>query len=683
MRQAVALSFDSFSATWTKFLHSDPGCLCTQDALQSLLRESEKELTKLLSTNCNSVPFQGIMVQNVNLCRGQRKYSSGGSSVQSESSFIATPGSTSSDTVSNESINGNYPIKEVIHKEPSADNAPIEEAVVEGFYEKPLADEPDSVSEEPVPPCIAPEPILQETQTISLDWSPGNISKKDKKKKGSYTFDELDRAFEFPTEALEVLVKDSPAVITTKAIPEIRIEEPSAKTRVDENKAEATHAVKEVCSTHDIVKEAPVDQPKSYDPNTVDVDGWGGFSFSKKDKKTKKKNIIVSTPGEISTPPLEPEQAVEPAEDLHFSEWSLRPILKKKKTVKLLVEEVPPPAADSGPELQEPIDDFNWSNFSSSKKKKKKKGKTLIEDAEAELVPEPVDDFGFGSWGTTKKKKKAKTLIEEELLPAAELVPEPVDDFSFGGWGTTKKKKAIRLIAEDKPPSLNPEPVLEPVKDIEWSSFDPFHNAKQSGEKLNNELHEVIEEQAAESVGAEAPKEAKLDDFLPTPPHCELQLGAEDGVQETLRPETLPLPESVGHPQLSCITSLPQQTFHRDHKLTLFLQPQVALNRRVVIVVTIQFPNDIGKQPVHAMIAIADNTRTAIINAVNSYLDLKSMLESGTSKQGQRKLEIKYGVGRIGNVDLSALEETMWPEYLDYFRQHTRIPELTVSVVDC
>ena len=80
------------------------------------------------------------------------------------------------------------------------------------------------------------------------------------------------------------------------------------------------------------------------------------------------------------------------------------------------------------------------------------------------------------------------------------------------------------------------------------------------------------------------------------------------------------------------------------------------------------------------MTTIADNTRTAIIDTVNSYLDSKSMLKG---MQGQRKLEIKYGVGRNGDVDLSTLEEDMWPEYLDYFRQYTRIPELTVDVVDC
>jgi hypothetical protein len=79
------------------------------------------------------------------------------------------------------------------------------------------------------------------------------------------------------------------------------------------------------------------------------------------------------------------------------------------------------------------------------------------------------------------------------------------------------------------------------------------------------------------------------------------------------------------------------------------------------------------------MTTIVDNTRTAIINTVNSYLDSKGMLKG---IQGQRKFEIKYGVGRNGDVDLSTLEETMWPECLDYFRQYTGIPELTVDVMD-
>ena len=77
------------------------------------------------------------------------------------------------------------------------------------------------------------------------------------------------------------------------------------------------------------------------------------------------------------------------------------------------------------------------------------------------------------------------------------------------------------------------------------------------------------------------------------------------------------------------------------------------------------------------MTTITDDTRTAIISSANSYLDSKSI-----GLQGRRKLEIKSGVGRNGDVDLSTLEETLWPEYLGYFCQYTKIPELTIDVVE-
>jgi hypothetical protein len=80
------------------------------------------------------------------------------------------------------------------------------------------------------------------------------------------------------------------------------------------------------------------------------------------------------------------------------------------------------------------------------------------------------------------------------------------------------------------------------------------------------------------------------------------------------------------------------------------------------------------------MATIADDTRTAIIESVNSYLDLQSIPKG---IQVQRKVKVKYGVGRNGHVDVSTLEETMWPQYLDYFCQYTRIPELTVEIMEC
>jgi len=76
------------------------------------------------------------------------------------------------------------------------------------------------------------------------------------------------------------------------------------------------------------------------------------------------------------------------------------------------------------------------------------------------------------------------------------------------------------------------------------------------------------------------------------------------------------------------------------------------------------------------MVTLEENTRNAIFSAVNSYLD------SRTPSIGCRELEIKYGVGKDGDLELSGLDEAMWPDYLEYFRVCTMIPELTVEVVE-
>ena len=49
---------------------------------------------------------------------------------------------------------------------------------------------------------------------------------------------------------------------------------------------------------------------------------------------------------------------------------------------------------------------------------------------------------------------------------------------------------------------------------------------------------------------------------------------------------------------------------------------------------------------------------------------------------GQRQIEIKYGIGKNGDLDLSALGEGKWPEYQQNFRHYTKLPELTVDIVD-
>jgi len=64
---------------------------------------------------------------------------------------------------------------------------------------------------------------------------------------------------------------------------------------------------------------------------------------------------------------------------------------------------------------------------------------------------------------------------------------------------------------------------------------------------------------------------------------------------------------------------------------------------------------------------------------VNLYLNQKSLL---VDFPRQRKIEIKYSAGKNRDLDLSALEESKWPEYINYLCQYTKLPELTVSVVD-
>lgn len=151
----------------------------------------------------------------------------------------------------------------------------------------------------------------------------------------------------------------------------------------------------------------------------------------------------------------------------------------------------------------------------------------------------------------------------------------------------------------------------------------------------------------------------------------------ENALHETLRSETPLQPQNVGHFTPALLLSAKAST--DTDTITNNLQAQVLPSRRTVVV-TIQFPNEISSKPQHVMTTVADNTRAAMFDAVNSYLDSKNVLKR---MQGQRELEIKCGVGRNGDVDVSTVEETMWPEYLDYFRQYTRIPELTVQVMGC
>ncbi|CZR65718.1 uncharacterized protein PAC_15618 [Phialocephala subalpina] len=609
--QALAISFEPFNATWTKFLHSELDSSSTGGAIESLLRESERELAKHFLANGYAVPFQGNTVQTLTLRRGQLRDSSAGSSLPSEFVFITTPGSTSPD--------------DSIPEEPPTDEAPVEEAVEEEavvVVEVAITEDPPKVEEKLSEPEPEPESVVEVVEEFG--W--GAFATGKKKKKGKNAFEELPK-----------------------------VEEPAPEPELE--------------------------------PESITVDfGWGtGWGATpKKDKKKKGKNVTIEEPKIEELVILEVDKEKEEAGEFGWGSFGSKKDKKKGKASKE-VEETPAPEPE--PEPEAPADDFGFS-FGSSKKDKKKKGKGVTEEpADPEPEPEKIDeDFGWGSFGGKKnKKKKGKGVTEEpaEKLevsitpPLADPEPElePAEEFGWGSFATKKdKKKSKNAVeepskkSEDSLPAADSEPKPEPEVDDDMWAFP----TKKDKEK-NSILEPLLEVAGDEWSSIWQSKRSKKDkETLPKMPLVEESSTAKESSGQ--RPEAQLALEAIGYPTTT--PSLPGATSIETTART--PQPQVARSGQTVVF-TIQYPTEISNKPLQVMIALADNTRAALFNAVNSYLDSKSTL---TGRQGQRKLEIKYGVGKNGDVDLSAVEEAMWPEYLEYFRQYTRLPELTVDVVD-
>lgn len=156
-------------------------------------------------------------------------------------------------------------------------------------------------------------------------------------------------------------------------------------------------------------------------------------------------------------------------------------------------------------------------------------------------------------------------------------------------------------------------------------------------------------------------------------------------LRETLVSADLPLfekPSVEVHGAL--VAQEVEEAFITTPSLPPEIQPEVTTYRAQptagqTVVLTILHTSKISDQTLRTMINLADNTKAAILDAVNLYLDSNSLL---VHIPGQRKIEIKYGAGKNGDLDLSSLEESKWPEYLEYLGQYTRLPELTVEVVD-
>lgn len=198
MYQAVAMSFNPFTGTWAKFLHSEPVCT-SRDAIDALLKHSEKELAKRLCASRNTIPFQGIMEQTLTLRRGgQRRDSSSADSMRSDPIHICEAEHPVDVPASGEPLVDEAPVKETIiedineHKHPPP--PPPEEEPAEddwgswrlvntnkngGKKADPEFPEVEPTVEEPAPPRV--ESIVEEPAPLEDEWF--LYKKKDKKKK--------------------------------------------------------------------------------------------------------------------------------------------------------------------------------------------------------------------------------------------------------------------------------------------------------------------------------------------------------------------------------------------------------------------------------------------------------------------------------------------------------------------
>lgn len=340
------------------------------------------------------------------------------------------------------------------------------------------------------------------------------------------------------------------------------------------------------------------------------------------------------------------DKVEEPAED----NWGSCGVSRTKKNGGKKADPEAPKAETNAEEFAPPEDEWSFGK----KKDRKKKGKSDVVVDVAEQIEEPVDDvvpdddLGWGNFGKKKdKKKKGKSKVVQEPPKDEELIeapgPEPEEYMGWANaWGKKDKEKRKNTPIEviDRTPA--PDPVPVPPNDSEDDWGPPWGASK--NDKKGKGKKSVVEDLAPTPT-------------LPNPPEIE---SVSDPVSD-LKLDGLPAPSPL---------SPPSPPASESAQLTQTLR---------VVVFTIELPNELSDKSLQVMTTIANDTRTAIIESVNSYPDLQGIPKG---MQVQRKVKIKYGVGRNGHVDVSTLEETMWPQYLDYFRQFTKIPELTLEIME-
>ena len=654
--QAVAVKFDPLNnATWTKCLHGEPASSSSSATLQ-LLRESEKEITKHFSANGSMVPFERDMVQTSTMGGGQREGSSAKGSPQSDFVFV---------DIAEPNVADNTVLMDLIEEHPSIQEYPLPESPVVEAVLEPANEVPRAVTPEPGLSWKEPEPASDEAETHNFGWSRLGTSKMGRQnQKTVLTID------------LPALVEEYPA--------EASAEEPPA-----EVEAYPVECVVEVCPPPEpepnecIVEEVSVREPEPVEETDLEGDT---FSLKKSKKTGKKSNQELLETFDEPIIEVEPAPEFEPAIEDSWGAWGVTAKKSKKKkggftfgSLDLVAEASLPP-----PEPEPVIDDTYFSWGTTNKKSKKKKGGATSEivDPVAEVLPpspcpepepEPVveDPWGTG-WGAiakkSKKKKRGTTFesvdsVAEALPPPSE--PEPIIEDIWFDWGTTNKKskkKKVKCLEIHSDPA--PEPQLEPV----------VVDALETPTKKEEKMRSVLKPEPDEWAQFSASKRSEKDEWG----EPEVPLGEESSAARKSSAGMLDVPpatEPVQPPDVAILLAQATSTETPTHN-TQLSTPRSGQT----VVFTIQFPEEVNMKPLQAMITLADNTRAAILEAVHSYIDSKSSL---MYTRGLRRLEIKSGAGKNGEVDLSTLEETMWPEYLEYFRQYTKLPELTIDCLHC
>lgn len=256
-----------------------------------------------------------------------------------------------------------------------------------------------------------------------------------------------------------------------------------------------------------------------------------------------------------------------------------------------------------------------------------------------------------------------RTCVEEEVLLEPELEaapPKPKKNKKFA-------KKLAKKLAREKGVKVS-SPVPEEVMVAEELALEPIVGALSQEAVLIEESipGSIVEGPGPEFVGgvvfaAPAPPEEQLVEEFEAPPTID-----EPSAKKTQEK----LPQEIEE------QSITATWLHRIPEGTI---SSVKVPAGYTIVLKIIYTSGTTKRALGTMVILKENTHQGILLAVNSYLDSKTAL---AQKLSPRRIKIKYGAGKNGDLELSGVDENMWPDYLEYFRQCTRFPELTVDVVE-